>query len=157
METTIEKTYLSRKGMKELRKEITRLEKLVDQCRRDLHELDKSSSYEERLTLIEKLAQLEQAETELVEKRALHDNAVQLPRKRDALKVAIGSVVELLDAKGQLVRYTLVESFEANPSDGRISVKSPLGRNLVGKQIKELVEWTAGQGRQHQFRLVNIA
>jgi len=83
-------------------------------------------------------------------------HAKLLPRKRDALKVAIGSVVELIDAKGRQFRYTIVDSLEANPSDGRISIKSPLGQNLIGRQIQDIIEWTAGV-RTNQFRLVGIA
>jgi transcription elongation factor GreA len=79
-----------------------------------------------------------------------------LPRKRDALKVAIGSVVDLLDTSGRLVRYTLVDSIEANPSDGRISIMSPLGQSLLGRQIQDVVEWSAGRLGTRHLRLVNI-
>lgn len=71
------------------------------------------------------------------------------------MKVAIGSVVDLIDQKGHLVRYTLVESIEANPSDGRISAASPLGQTLLGKTVKDIVEW--GNGLNHNsLRLVKI-
>lgn len=156
MNTTATKMYLSRKGMKELKKQIALLERSIENFRRDLRELDKTAGYEERLALVEKLALLEAAETELAEKRDTLKNATLLPRKRDALSVAIGSVVDLLDTQGRLVRYTLVDSMEANPSDGRISIQSPIGRSLLGKQIKEPVEWTAARGRQ-LFTLIRIS
>lgn len=156
MNTTATKTHLSKKGMKELKKQISSLEHMLESDRRDLRDLDKTAGYEERLALVEKLAHLEAVETELIEKRDTLRNATLLPRKRDALRVAIGSVVDLLDTSGRMVRYTLVESMEANPSDGRISVQSPLGRSLLGKQLKDPVEWTAARGRQ-LFTLVRIS
>jgi transcription elongation factor GreA len=71
------------------------------------------------------------------------------------MKVAIGSVVDLVDQQGRMVRYTLVESIEANPSDGRISTLSPLGSSLIGKSVKDIVEWGNGM-RKHSFQLVGI-
>lgn len=150
-----EPIYLSKKGMKELRKRISRLERDRQDAIKALREDDKSDSHDERLARNEKLANLEIIESELADKHLIAASARPLPRKRDALKVAIGSVVELLDTNGRIVRYTIVDSFEANPSDGRISVKSPLGKSLVGKQIRDVVEWTAALGRQRS-QLVSL-
>ena len=113
--------YLSKKGMKELKKEISRLEREQHQTLRDLREIDKVDGHDERLARVEKLAALELIESELKEKQSALANSKLLPRKRDLLKVAIGSVVELLDTQGRMIRYTIVDSLEANPSDGRIS------------------------------------
>ncbi len=153
--STTKPVYLSKKGMKELKKHIARLERDKQQAMRKLRELDKSSSREERLIHIEQLGSIEAIDSELADKRLLLESAVLLPRKRDALRVAIGSVVDLLDTNGRVIRYMLVDSIEADPSSGRISIKSPLGQNLLGKQIQDVVEWTAniGTGR---LQLVGI-
>ncbi len=148
--------YLSKKGLKDLEKSITQLEKDHERALSELKSIDDIDSHEGRLTRIEKLAQIDKLEKELAENRALLLKAKLLPRKRDALRVALGSVVELADSSGRMMRYTLVNSFEANPSDGRISVESPLGRNLLGKTIKQTVEWGNGL-RTHRMKLVNIA
>lgn len=152
---TTEVIYLSKKGMKELRKDVARLERDQHQTLLELRELDKTDGHDERLARIEKLAQLESIESELADKQAYLAGAKLFPRKRDALKVAIGSVVELIDATGRKVVYTIVDSIEANPSDGRISVKSPLGQNLIGKTIQDTVRWSNG-ARSNQFQLVSI-
>lgn len=148
--------YLSKKGMKELKKTIARIERERTEAIQRLRELEKTDNHDERLERSERIAIIEILESELVDKKLALANAKLLPRKRDALKVAIGSVVELLDTNGRVLRYTLVESIEANPSDGRISTKSPLGQNLLGKQIKDFVEWSVGQ-RTNRLQLVNIA
>ena len=134
-------TFMSKKGMKELKKSIQKLEHQRTQMIIELRELDKGENHEQRLSRIEKLAQLENIESELADKQLLISTARLFPRKRDALRVALGSVVELIDSQGRLVRYTLVDSIEANPSDGRISAKSPLGQSLLGKTIKDTIEW----------------
>ena len=102
------------------------------------------------------LARLEAVEAELDDKRAILRNSKLYPRKRDALVVAIGSVVELIDTQGRLVNYTLVESVEANPSDGRISIHSPLGKSLVGKTIRDTIEWGSRMNPVQQMKLVAI-
>lgn len=146
---------LSKKGMKELRKQIARLERDLKAAISNLRELDKTDGHDERLARIEQLAHIDGLESELADKKLALSHAKLLPRKRDALRVAIGSVVDLLDTSGRIVRYTLVDSLEANPSDGRISIKSPLGQNLIGKQIQDVIEWTAGLGTK-RLQLIGI-
>lgn len=152
---TTSTTLLSKKGMKELKKAISRLEHRRDSVIKQLREAEKGETHDQRLERTEKLAQLEIIESELADKREILRTAKPFPRKRDALRVALGSVVDLIDRKGQLVRYTLVDSIEANPSDGRISIHSPLGQNLLGRTIQETIEWGSGL-RAHQMQLVRI-
>lgn len=147
---------LSKQGMRDLKKEIAQLERDRKDILRVLHEQEKLDTHDERLDRIEKLAALEAAESDLAERYAILERAKLFPRKRDALKVAIGSVVELIDTSGRIVRYTLVDTIEANPSDGRISIMSPLGKNLIGKQLQDMVEWSAGL-RTNQLRLIGIS
>lgn len=154
--STTEIIYLSKQGMKELKKAVANLERDRHQTIRELRELDKTDGHDERLARVEKLAQLESIESELADKQAYLASAKLFPRKRDAFKVAIGSVVELIDKSGRKVVYTIVDSIEANPSDGRISVKSPLGQNLLGKTIQDTIDWTAGM-KMNQFQLVRIS
>ncbi len=158
MNTTSKDTpiLLSKKGMKELRKSIARLEHDQQAAIQALRELDKTSGRDERLSRIEKLSQLEVIESELLDKRQTLSRAKLIPSRRTRLQVAIGSVVDLIDQQGRLVRYTIVDSFEANPSDGRISILSPLGSNLLGKTVQDIVEWSNGM-RSQTFQLVRIA
>lgn len=156
MNTTTVTTYLSKQGMKELKKAVHNLEHEQKQMLQTLRELDKTDGRDERFERIEKLSALEAIESELAEKKRQLAHARPLPRKRDALKVALGSVVDLVDTTGRMVRYTIVDSIEANPSDGRISVKSPLGQNLIGKTISETVKWGNGL-KTNQFQLVRIS
>ncbi|MCB9819948.1 GreA/GreB family elongation factor [Candidatus Nomurabacteria bacterium] len=147
---------LSKKGMKELKKSISKLERAQTKTLQQLHELEKGDSHEERLARVEKLAEIEIIETDLADKRRTLKSARLYPRKRDALKVALGSVVDLIDTQGKIVRYTIVESIEANPSDGRISSESPLGKTLMGRTISETIQWGSRLGTR-QMQLVSIS
>ena len=146
---------LSKKGMKELRRRIAQLEHEQKAAIQALREMDKGTAHEERLEHIERLAHLESVESELADKRLLLSSAKLLPSKRARLRVAIGSVVDLIDQQGRLFRYTIVDSFEADPSDGRISVESPLGRSLLGKTIQDTVDLATGK-QQRSLQLVRI-
>ncbi|MCD8561596.1 GreA/GreB family elongation factor [Candidatus Saccharibacteria bacterium] len=146
---------LSKKGMKELRKSITQLEHDLHAVSLSLREIDKTTGHDDRFERNEKLSRLEAIEAELAEKQQTLQRAKLIPSRRTRMKVAVGSVVDLIDQKGTLFRYTLVESIEANPSDGRISTMSPLGSSLVGKSIDDRIEW-GREGRQSTFQLVRI-
>lgn len=159
MNTTIEQEHktilLSKKGMKELRKSISQLEHDRQVVIRSLREIDRNTGHDDRLERIERLSRLESIESELSEKHLTLAEAKLLPTKRARMIVAIGSVVDLIDQQGRLFRYTLVDTIEANPSDGRISVVSPLGSSLVGKTVKDIVQWSSGDS-SNQLKLVRI-
>lgn len=155
--TATHKTILlTKRGMKELKRSIATLEHDRQKAIQDLHELDKTSDRDGRLQHIEKLAQLDVIESQLQDKQLTLKNAKLIASKRARMQVAIGSVVDLIDQQGRLFRYMLVDSVEANPSDGRISIASPLGQNLLGKTVRDVVEWTAGL-QPKQLQLVRIA
>lgn len=148
--------FLSKKGLKQLKKEIAQLEREHKEVFAELREIDRTDSHEERLQRAEKLSRIELIESELADKKHLVATAKILPRKRDVLKVALGSVVDLIDTNGRIVRYTIVDSHEVDPSAGRISTLSPLGRSLIGKQMKDIVEWSTGLATK-RLQLVSIA
>jgi transcription elongation factor GreA len=141
--------------MKELKRSIATLEHDRQKVIQELHEQDKTSDREARLAYIEKLAGLDVIESKLQDKQLTLKAARLVPTKRARMQVAIGSVVDLIDQQGRLFRYMLVDSIEADPSDGRISIASPLGKNLLGKTVRDVVEWSVGL-QPKQLQLVRI-
>ncbi len=146
---------ISKKGYHELKKSVSELEHELTMIQLDLRSIDKSSNRDSILERTEKLARLSYSEEILISKRLLLANSRIMPTRRARLRVAMGSVVDLIDQQGRLFRYTIVDSFEANPSDGRISIDSPLGQGLLGKTIKDIVEWSGGS-RTFKLQLANI-
>jgi transcription elongation factor GreA len=68
----------------------------------------------------------------------------------------LGSTVILRDlASGSAVRYTLVSPSEVSPSEGKISVASPVGKALINRTVGEEVEVSVPVGRLH-FRIEEI-
>lgn len=138
-------TYLSKKGFKELHKQINELEIREKALSAELRDIGRAKSHDDKLRRSDIIMNLENVHGKLTEKRAALKTAKPLPRKRDRLRIAIGSVVDLIDQQGQLFRYTLVDSLEADPSDGRISVDSPLGQSLLNRHATETI--SLGLGR----------
>ena len=147
-------TLLSKKGMKELRKSVVQLEHNRQRAITSLKLLDKTNDRDNRLKRTELVFTIEGIEAEIANKKMILSTAQLIPR-RSNLRVAIGSIVDLIDTHGQLFRYKIVDTVEANPSDGRISNQSPLGKSLVGKTIRDVVEWGNGMRRKH-FQLIRI-
>lgn len=147
--------YLSKNGFKDLHKEIAKLEIEEKSLQAQIREMGRVKSREDELHRNEVLIQLETITSRLITKREALKNAKPLPRKRDRLRVAIGSVVDMVDQQGRLFRYTLVDSLEANPIEGKISIDSPLGQSLVGTSPSDTVSWSSANG-QRQLVLVNV-
>ena len=66
-----------------------------------------------------------------------------------ATRVQLGSTVTLVDHKGDKLHYTIVGSAEANPTQGRISNESPVGRALLNKRVGDEVKATVPAGTFH--------
>src|SRR5256885_15727124 len=57
-----------------------------------------------------------------------------------------GSTIEVVDNEGESETYHLVGAVESDPSAGRISVDSPVGRALVGKKKGDKVTVSVPSG-----------
>ncbi len=54
-------------------------------------------------------------------------------------EVTLGSEVCVRNSDGREYCYTIVGAYEANPSGGRISNESPVGKALLGHKVGDLV------------------
>jgi transcription elongation factor GreA len=82
-------------------------------------------------------------------------NLDRIPRD----KVGLGSTVHVRDTStGEALVYELVTAEEADPSQGRISPSSPIGKSLIGHEDGDTVEVKVPSGtREYEItRLVTI-
>ena len=148
------KIYLSKQGLKELRRKISKLEHEERMLGLELRHDDVR---DDAIRQSEIMARLDAIQSDLSEKRFQIRNAKILPKRKSSVKVALGSFVELLDkATGKIMRFQLVESIEADPLSGRISAESPLGRSLLGRKVNEIISWSAGGMNMRTVQLVAI-
>jgi len=79
---------------------------------------------------------------------ALKSAVVIGDKQKVTLKVSIGNSVILRDlASGEELRYTLVSPREVDPTKGKISIVSPIGKAIVGHSQGEVMEVTAPAGK----------
>ena len=71
---------------------------------------------------------------------ALRDSVIIPDHRTPSETVELGSHVAVKDAAGKTMKYTIVGSLEADPTKGRISNASPVGRALLGKRVGEDAE-----------------
>ena len=78
----------------------------------------------------------------------LVNNAIIIEKDHSASGVVeVGATVTVLDQNGASFRYTVTGSTESDPSRGKISNVSPMGRSLLGKKVGELTEVSAPAGK----------
>jgi transcription elongation factor GreA len=71
--------------------------------------------------------------------------------------VQVGSIVHVKDEKtGKSVKYTIVGSAEANPSENRLSNESPVGRALIGHKRNDVVSVQVPRGPARKLKITKI-
>ena len=131
-------------GKKELEKELDILKgrrgevaaKIAEA--RDFGDLSENAEYE--------VAREEQGlvETRIAEIEDIVQNA-EIIKNSSSSKIGLGSKVEL-KTDNTVVVYTVVGPVEADPIEGRISDKSPIGQALFGKKIGDQAIITTPKG-----------
>jgi transcription elongation factor GreA len=152
-------TYLTDEGMKKLLDELHHLKSVERPSisrqiaeARDKGDLSENAEYDaakDAQGLLElKISKME----ELVANARLVDES-----KLDLTRVSILSKVRIKNQKNnQEVTYTLVAESEANLKAGKISVGSPIGKGLLGKQVGELAEVSTPGGVMN-FEILEIS
>ncbi|WP_299823458.1 transcription elongation factor GreA [uncultured Pontibacter sp.] len=75
----------------------------------------------------------------------------------DASKALILSKVKIKNLKNNMVvNYTLVAEEEADLAAGKLSVKSPIGKGLLGKSVGDVAEITIPAGKI-EFEILEIS
>lgn len=131
----IKKYYLTKDGLKNLKKEYQVLKEL----RRAKTKGEAPKTWESEDLNPEYLSfqeDLDFLETRLEELENILENytLIKKPVKGDLEKVALGATVTV-QVHGEKDEFTIVGTLEANPVLGRISDESPVGHALLGSQI----------------------
>lgn len=153
-----DKAILTREGYEKLIAELNHLKtkkrrEVANQLEhaRAFGDLRENAEYE---TAKEAKRQLETRIQEL-EQKIIHAQVVD-PSEISSDKAYLGATLELknLDS-GETLRYTLVAQDEADFSQGKISVTSPIGKGLLGKAEKEKAEIQVPAGKL-KFQILKI-
>lgn len=152
-------SYYTAEGLKKLKKELEHLEH-VERPRvsneiaeaRDKGDLSENAEYhaakEEQSLLELKIAKLK----EVVANARVIDES-----KLDTSKVLIHSIVKIKNTLNNMVfSYTLVADSETDIKAGKLSVNSPVGKGLLGKEVGDIAEVTVPNGIM-KFEILEIS
>lgn len=132
----MKESYISQEGLEKAKKELNQLKTVERQevierisNARDLGDLSENAEYHEAR---EKQSFIE---GRIMELESLIKNAVLIESDKKSKIISIGSTVHATCDNGLKIKYTIVGHSEADPSNGRISHESPLGRAFLGKSV----------------------
>ncbi|SNR17130.1 transcription elongation factor GreA [Tenacibaculum jejuense] len=154
-----EVSYYTPEGLKKLKEELSHLEQ-VERPRvsqeiadaRDKGDLSENAEYhaakEEQSLLETKIAKLKNV---VANARIIDESEL------DTSKVLIHSIVKLKNStNGMEFVYTLVADSESDVLKGKLSVKSPIGRGLLGKEVGDVAEIEVPNGLM-KFEILEIS
>ncbi len=149
---------ISVEGFRKLERELERLKKerpeviLAIKEAREEGDLRENAGYEaarERQGMLE-------ARINFIESRMPRFNVIDLATL-DGDQAIFGATVEIEDVDtGDMKKYTLLGPDEAEPSRGSISILSPVGQALLGKQVGDELVVDAPRGKIN-YEVVSIS
>lgn len=151
-------SYYTEEGLKKLKEELDHL-KFVERPNisqqiaeaRDKGDLSENAEYDaakEAQGMLE--ARISKLKNKLANARLIDDSEI------DNSKVFILSTVKIKNIKNKMeLSYTLVAENEANIKSGKISVDSPIGKGLLGKEVGEIADIITPAGVM-QFEIISI-
>lgn len=151
-------TYYTEEGLKKLKDELHEMKSVQRPAisqqiadARDKGDLSENAEYDaakEAQGLLEaKIAKLEEV---IANARIIDDSEI------DDSKVYILSTVKIKNvSNGMQMQYTLVAENEADLKEKKISVESPIGKGLLGKEVGEIADIQTPNGVM-KFEIIEI-
>ena len=119
---------------------------------REFGDISENSEYDDAKN---EQAMLEKQIAELEEK--LRSATVIDAKSVSTEAVSVGTTVHVKDQKtDKSVKYMIVGSSEANPSDNKLSNESPVGRALIGRKRNETVAVKVPRGPARKLKITKI-
>ena len=150
---------LTPEGLENLKKEIETLStdkrrEVAERIKeaRDFGDISENSEYDDaknEQAMLEK--QIAELEDKLRSAAIIDEGAVSTDI------VSVGSTVHVKDQKtDKSVKYKIVGSAEANPTDMKLSNESPVGKALLGKKRNDVVSVPVPRGPQRKLKITKI-
>lgn len=96
-------------------------------------------------------------ESRIAELERMLQQAIIVEKTDDTVGATLGSKVTLEDMEwGDHMTIELVGAFEADPANDKISVDSPMGRALLGRDVNDEIQVEAPAGNQ-SYRILDLS
>ena len=141
---SVERVPITPKGYKKLQEELHKLItvdrqeviKMIEYAR-SLGDLSENAEYEtakDKQSFIE--GRIQELESKISRAEVIDPNRIT---NKERVIFGLKVTIEDIDS-GEVRKYQLVGEDESDPDNGQISITSPIGRALIGKQIDEDVQ-----------------
>ncbi|MGB5926475.1 MAG: transcription elongation factor GreA [Dehalococcoidia bacterium] len=138
---------LTAQGYAKLESELANLKSQGSQVIKEIQKAAADKDFRENAPLAAAREQKAHLEGRIKEIESTLNQAKIMGEDHDTTAAELGDTVVLRDlSSDKESSYTLVDPAEANPVKGRLSVASPLGKAILGKQIGQTVEVAAPAG-----------
>ena len=140
---------LTRQGYAEMEAELGVLKGKREEVIEDIRRAAADKDFRENAPLDAAREQRSHLEGRIRELEQTLKFAITIDDKQEpTLKAAIGNKVVLRDsASGEELHYVIVHPTEVDPSQGKISTASPIGKAIIGRREGETVEITVPAGK----------
>ncbi|MDD5038240.1 MAG: transcription elongation factor GreA [Dehalococcoidales bacterium] len=148
-QTMPETVYLTKQGYSDAEAELADLQGKRSQVIDEMTKAAADKDFRENAPLQAAREERGHIEGRIIELKEVLKSAVVIDEKqKKSLRVSMGDSVILYDPTcGEERRYTLVSPKEVDPTRGKISTVSPIGKAIMGKAEGETVELTAPVGK----------
>lgn len=144
---------VTKTGYKHMSKKLETLRFKLEEILKQMEEVSRGESTMENVQYIELVEQKLEIESECTQLEEVLDGA-RIVKKRKSGKASIGCYVKLVNHTICHI-FQLVESIEADPLLGKISLESPLGKSIKDKVVGDEVRIHTPAG-DTSFNLVSI-
>lgn len=144
-------------GLEDLKKELEDRKTLVrEKIANEISKAREQGDLSENASYTNAMEQKDFNENRITQLEKMISNAVVKVKDSSDKKAGIGETVKLKRlGDDKEFSYKLVGENEANPSEGKISIKSPIGSKLLNKKIGDEVEINLPTGVQ-KYKLLKI-
>jgi len=150
-------TSLTQQGYDKLKAELAELKSRREKVIEDMRRAAADKDFRENAPLDAAKEERGHIEGRIMELEAILKSATIIAEKHKVSpSVSVGNSIILRDeTSGEELHYTIVNSREVDPTTGKISSNSPIGKAVIGRSQGDIVEITAPAGKL-RYQLVQI-
>lgn len=135
----MKKIYLTKKGLKRIKKECEELQKAIANKLKDgaPEALESDELNPEYQSFQEELG-WQRTRLDELKYTIKHAKEIKNPPQEKQNIIDIGAIV-LVESKGKTHQFEILGGLEVNPGLGKISNESPVGKALLGKKVGDVI------------------
>ncbi|MDD5589892.1 MAG: transcription elongation factor GreA [Candidatus Portnoybacteria bacterium] len=146
--------YISKEGLEQLKKQLEEYKLKRQEVSKRLEEAKALGDLSENTEYLQAREAQAFNEGRILEVEELIKNAVVINKNSSNSIVQVGGTVEV-SSDGGKQSFTIVGSEEANPTEGKISNESPLGRSFLGRKAGETIIVETPRGK-NTYKIISV-